>query len=559
MTANENNRRYLAEAWINEEKDEEFKKSFLENLLNQLEHHKEDGSGFDADMLDGKHYCDISREMNDKVKGFLKDFSIGKVYISNDNGDQYTLGFDAITLFPNTERYENSERKLPWDENPRIRSPSLIEVFQELYNQVTQKVDQEQYNTEINSLNSRVGPLEDLNEKISPALTENANGYYDVNATTINGIQIFILTRAAYNKLTQSEKNDIKKLYIIKENNEVDKDLYPDGVVTNNNNVIEVSRYCEFRIIPKTDPETGLSEKWLQYKYIGADDTAWKDMAPTADFIDDNAVDDSVVNFLQNTSDFSLNKDVVHEAFNKIDFSDDTCTSSKPLKYLADNFIAGITYDDFVSETPNTKKSISLDNEGIGCRKNLDISNLIEEIKAYVDNKATEQINKIYPIGSIYFTMSDKNPHEILGTGVWTKIEGRFLLASGTATDSRGESISFNVDSTDGEFNHVLTENQMPSHRHNHNHLHNPSSQGYLRSGGNISVNPTKRAWPAKSSTGTYWVHGQTSSGITEPTVSVGDVKDNGYTNQWTQYAGGNGAHNNMPPYIVVNVWRRTK
>ena len=57
MTANENNRRYLAEAWIDEDKDEEFKKSFLENLLNQLEHHKADGSGFDADMLDGKHYC----------------------------------------------------------------------------------------------------------------------------------------------------------------------------------------------------------------------------------------------------------------------------------------------------------------------------------------------------------------------------------------------------------------------------------------------------------------------------------------------------------------------
>ena len=558
MTANENNRRYLAEAWINEEKDEEFKKSFLENLLNQLEHHKKDRSGFDADMLDGKHYCEISKEINDKVKGFLKDFSIGKVYISNDNGDQYTLGFDAITLFPNTERYENSERKLPWDENPRIRSPSLIEVFQELYNQVTQKVDQEQYDTEINSLNGRVGPLEELNEKILPALTENANGYYDVNATTINGIQIFILTRTAYNRLTQSEKEDIKKLYIIKEDDEIDTDIYTDGVVTNNNNVIEVSRYCEFRIIPKTDPETGLSEKWLQYKYIGADDTAWKDMVPTAEFIDDNAVDDSVIKFLQNTSDFSLNKDVVHEAFNKIDFSDDTCTDSKPLKYLADNFISGVTYDG---------KNISLNSGTLECKKYLDISDLIDDIEDIIDRKTLEHMNKIYPINSIYITMNNQNPADILGIGTWTKVEGRFLLASGAYIEGN-VSDTYVVEQTGGEKNHYLNVNEIPKHTHSASvasHTHNTAIGGakFLSSTGRVNVHLRSVKENAANSTGSgsqYYIaadYPASNSDYISDDFTTGGLTSPQSSN--TGEAGAGDSHNNMPPYIVVNVWRRTE
>lgn len=558
MTANENNRRYLAEAWIDEEKDEEFKKSFLENLLNQLEHHKEDGSGFDADMLDGKHYCEISKEINDKVKGFLKDFSIGKVYISNDNGDQYTLGFDAITLFPNTERYENEERKLPWDENPRIRSPSLIEVFQELYNQVTQKVDQDEYNTEVTSLNSRVSPLEELNRKISPALTENANGYYDVNATTINGIQIFILTRTAYNNLTQSEKNDIKKLYIIKEDNEVNKDLYPDGVVTNNNNIIEVSRYCEFRVIEKINPETGLGEKWLQYKYIGADDEAWEDMAPTADFIDDNAVDNSVIKFLQNTSDFSLNKDVVHEAFNKIDFSDDTCTSSKPLKYLTDNFISGVTYDG---------KNISLNSGILECKKYLDISDLIDDIEDIIDRKTLEHMNKIYPINSIYITMNNQNPADILGIGTWTKIEGRFLLASGAYIEGN-VSDTYVVEQTGGEKNHYLNVNEIPKHTHSFSvpyHTHNTAVSGakFVSSAGKVNVRLRGVKENAANSTGSgscYYIASEypaTKADYISDDFATGGLSSPQSSN--TGEAGGGGSHNNMPPYIVVNVWRRTE
>ena len=39
-------------------------------------------------------------------------------------------------------------------------------------------------------------------------------------------------------------------------------------------------------------------------------------------------------------------------------------------------------------------------------------------------------IDLIYPIGSIYMTVSDTNPFETIKFGVWEKIENRFLLAS---------------------------------------------------------------------------------------------------------------------------------
>lgn len=565
MTANENNRRYLAEAWIDEDTDEEFKKSFLENLLNQLEHHKADGSGFDADMLDGKHYCEISKEIDEKVQGFLRDFNIGNVHFSNDNGSDYTLDFDAIKLYiPTEDGYEEDDMKLPWDENPRITNiPTLMEVFAELYNQVNEKADQEDVDQVFETLygseetdSSLVETVEDLQNVIGNVSDENGN----INATYINGIQIFIMSESAYAAESEENKNNIKHLYIVKPDDEIaallddeGRELYPDGVVTKNPTVAEISRYYEFRVITKT--EGGVTKRWLQYRYEGAapekeedeteeewqirNEATWNDMAETSDFIDDSKIQEIIMNYLSN-GDYSLNPDMIKEAFDKIDDFNKFDTTSSPTQWLLQNFISGAFY-----KNEPVPINSAVPNEGNS--KYLILDSIAEDIEAIFDEKLNSYWDKIYPVGSIYMSMEETSPAELFG-GRWEKIQGKFLLASNS---------TYKVGDAGGEEKHKLTINEIPSHTHAHAHTHSaPGGVPYIVSSDDIKVNlDNYRKWPEKVSSGGYHVvYAQkgSKSGIDSSTKTGAASTSN------TGNTGANALHENMPPYLVVNVWRRT-
>ena len=124
-------------------------------------------------------------------------------------------------------------------------------------------------------------------------------------------------------------------------------------------------------------------------------------------------------------------------------------------------------------------------------------------------------IDLIYPIGSIYMTVSDTNPFETIKFGVWETIENRFLLAS--------SNIHMNGE-TSGIENNTLTINEMPKHSH--------------------KMKYDSVGWTAiKQSHGT--------NGIVE-------YNESSYDGQYSTEEVGNGnAHNNMPPYLVVNMWKR--
>ena len=123
--------------------------------------------------------------------------------------------------------------------------------------------------------------------------------------------------------------------------------------------------------------------------------------------------------------------------------------------------------------------------------------------------------NNIYPVGSIYMSVNDNNPSELFG-GEWEQIKDRFLLACGT-TYSNG--------ATGGEATHTLTVDEMPSH--NHTYLTSPHS------------------WAERDSS---------QSQIISP--STGAAKK---VTKTTNNTGGGRPHNNMPPYLAVYVWVRTK
>ncbi len=121
-------------------------------------------------------------------------------------------------------------------------------------------------------------------------------------------------------------------------------------------------------------------------------------------------------------------------------------------------------------------------------------------------------LNLVYPVGSIYLSTVDSSPGLFIG-GSWERLKDTFLLGAGD---------TYTAGDTGGEATHTLTVNEMPSHSHF-------NYTKYSTAVGNFSPLPS-------------W------------TVEAG-VQDN--TRYGTALAGGGQPHNNMPPYLVVYMWKR--
>ena len=120
-------------------------------------------------------------------------------------------------------------------------------------------------------------------------------------------------------------------------------------------------------------------------------------------------------------------------------------------------------------------------------------------------------IDLIYPVGSIYMSVNNASPQTFFG-GTWARIQDRFLLAAGSTYAAGG---------TGGSATHTLTINEMPNHGH-----------VVGTEGGSVSKTTTYIA----GASGGAGARGEGS----------------------TDNAGGGNAHNNMPPYLTVYMWKRT-
>lgn len=179
----------------------------------------------------------------------------------------------------------------------------------------------------------------------------------------------------------------------------------------------------------------------------------------------------------------------------------------------------------------------------------------------------------IYPVGSIYMSANDVNPATLFG-GTWEAIQDRFVLAKGSTYPTLG--------ATGGSATHTLTTAEMPSHTHTqnahshtqnaHKHTQDAHLHGVLYSDSadgrfmvskssptpsNINVSDTGGSYKvlAYSSGNTFGTRTNTKN--TTPTEQNATAT-NQNTTATNQNTGGGGSHNNMPPYIVVNVWKRT-
>lgn len=143
--------------------------------------------------------------------------------------------------------------------------------------------------------------------------------------------------------------------------------------------------------------------------------------------------------------------------------------------------------------------------------------------KQYVDNlvnplaeKFASIIDIVYPVGSIYMSVNAADPSKLFSGTSWEKLEGRFLLGS-NSTYTNG--------STGGEATHTLTFSEMPTHRHS---IYYPNAGGPY---GDANI-----SYPEGSGVNKTWQAEMCK----------------------TESAGDSVAHNNMPPYLVVNMWKRT-
>ena len=128
-------------------------------------------------------------------------------------------------------------------------------------------------------------------------------------------------------------------------------------------------------------------------------------------------------------------------------------------------------------------------------------------------------LDNVYPVGSIYMNVNSTNPGTLFG-GTWEQIQGRFLL---------GMSGSYPAGSQGGETTHRLTEAEMPSHKH-------------------VAI----RGRDADDILDNYG-----GSGAAYGFVAGDSSKGNIGSNYSTSATGGNKAHNNMPPYLSVYIWKR--
>lgn len=146
-----------------------------------------------------------------------------------------------------------------------------------------------------------------------------------------------------------------------------------------------------------------------------------------------------------------------------------------------------------------------------------------EELTALINTTINNTVNSIYPLGSVYTTLTNTNPGTFL-KGTWEQFaQGRTLVGEGTGNDGT-DTQTFEINSTGGEYKHKLTVDEMPNHTHK------------LQFRGGQGTQPNDPYADDKP--------------MLQGSNDYGKNVDN---------TGGDGSHNNVQPYVTVYFWKRVE
>lgn len=150
------------------------------------------------------------------------------------------------------------------------------------------------------------------------------------------------------------------------------------------------------------------------------------------------------------------------------------------------------------------------------------LSSMKSSLQSSINGKASKL--DVYPVGTYYYSSSSTSPASLFG-GSWTGIVDAFIFGSGE---------NYKAGDKGGELVHTLKLSEIPKHHHS------------------MATNQDVRALTMRGSSG------ETTAGfVAGGTDSLWNGIQKGRIKTTASTGGGN-AHNNMPPFITANIWRRT-
>ena len=155
-------------------------------------------------------------------------------------------------------------------------------------------------------------------------------------------------------------------------------------------------------------------------------------------------------------------------------------------------------------------------------------------------------VGEMYPVGSIYMSVTNTNPSTYFG-GTWVAW-GAGRVPVGVNTSDTNFST---VEKTGGASTVTLTATQIPSHTHAKGTLATASAGAHTH-----TLNLSKTTWAGSSSSRVVVDSTDYTAMTNNATASAGAHTHT--ISGSTAATGGGGSHTNLQPYITCYMWKRT-
>ncbi len=169
-----------------------------------------------------------------------------------------------------------------------------------------------------------------------------------------------------------------------------------------------------------------------------------------------------------------------------------------------------------------------------------------------------------WPVSSVYLAVVSTNPATLLGFGTWVAFGAGKVPVGYLAADPDFGT----VEATGGAKTVTLSSTEMPAHTHVQDaHTHTQNSHNHTQDAHTHNLLPTTATTGSQTCTQALFATDTSATagtGVASANIATAVATNQAATavNQnataTNQSTGGGGAHNNLQPFIVVYMWKRT-